>query len=754
VGDREYYFRELEKKAGSLKSAAGKALFHRAKAAFLLDKGDQEGAAAAFEEALSACASEPDDEKQNNGIQACVTRADYIHLLCSQKKLDEAQAMLDPCEEYARGNIELKDGALLQLALEAGIHLALERGDEEGAIERIAELEALATSVRLADRIGGDLLNVANQCSHLDAHEAGLAAAQAAIRLGRRARDREGPHFLVGAFYTEAMVLMRAGQDSLALSKAEAILDFCNRPEDAPIKQATQHLIAEIKRLAGDSESAVELARQALREATGSPEATAFAKLALARALSDNGETEDALKHAREGWRILEGSRLPPEASEDFLSHIVNYASELGFDDEARAALAKLTALPPRSEKVAEDRARVALRADAITKMRERIMEILREGSGLEDDPARECKSVQEGNAAIIRPLLNWWDDVLNVPFCAAGAYEFWGRGNFVRVLENLRRFPRALNVTLEVRTLQDVQRAIRMWTLYADVLILIWKGPTESGWERLVVPESFFAEPGGHGYMVFLGTALKKLGSESPWFLSLGRGTTLPGEVALFLATEARPLVESGRLIVVPAVGAACVSPGHGVFEQMIAQAANAVPGIRSRTRQSAPIGMIPYSPDIPLPVLADLAESEADRLRKLRLLLVRRTKDVKPAGDAALDARALSLEIDDALSDMAGVSERVLARRGLEGANEPLAAANAHFKSDGRQLSPEGAQTPFAPLFVMQTLGYGWQVGLPDPASVNRRFEPRDNDALGTWLAPAEQGWTVPMIEEGENE
>lgn len=748
IGDREHYFRELEKKEGSLKAPVLKALFYRTKAAFLLDEGNQDGAAVAFDAALNACESAPEDDLQNNGTQACVTRADYIHLLCSQKRLVEAAVMLAPCEEYARANPEIKDGALLQVALQAGIHLALEGNDQQRAIERIAELEASATSARLADRVGGDLLNVANQCSHRDAHDAALAAARASIRLGRRAQDREGPSFLVGAFYTEAMVLMRAGDDAEALSKAEAILDFCTKPEDAAIRQATHHLIAEIKRLSGDTETAVEMARTALREATGDLEEIAFAKLALARALTDNGQTEEALKHVREGWRVIDGSRMPSKASVDFLSHIANYASQLGLEDETREALTALDRVPVKSEEEAEEIARVAFRANAIMKMRGRIIEV--QGDELlEGDPASQSRTVQDGNAAILRPLLNWWDDILDAPpACITGAYEFWGRGNFVRLLANLRRFPRSLNVTLEVRTLRDVKRAIRMWGMYADVLILLWKGPTESGWERILVPESFFSEPGGNGYMVFLGTKLEKEGSSSPWFMSLGEGTTLPAEVGTFLATEARSFVESGRLIVVPAVGAACVSPGHGAFEQLIAQAANAVPVIRSNSKLITPIGALPHSPDIPLEILADLIAAEADRLRKLRLLLVSRTQNGGADGVPKLDARTLSLEIEDTLADIAQFSEGVFSRRGLEGTTEPLATINSAFSPDENHATAKPRQTPFAPLFVLQTLGYGWQVSQPDQGSMSRRFEPQDNDALGTWLSPPEQGWTVPAF------
>ena len=92
---------------------------------------------------------------------------------------------------------------------------------------------------------------------------------------------------------------MQAGDDERALSKAEAILDVCHRPEDAIIKQATQHLIAEIRRCSGDSQTAVNLAQLAVNAATGRPEDIAFAKLALARALNDNGQTEEAFANQK-----------------------------------------------------------------------------------------------------------------------------------------------------------------------------------------------------------------------------------------------------------------------------------------------------------------------------------------------------------------------------------------------------------------------------------------------------------------------
>ena len=66
----------------------------------------------------------------------------------------------------------------------------------------------------------------------------------------------------------------------------------------------------------------------------------------------------------------------------------------------------------------------------------------------------------------------------------------------------------------------------------------------------------------------------------------------------------------------------------------------------------------------------------------------------------------------------------------------------ANARFASDGGQSTSIDGETPFAPLLVLQTLGYGWKVGLPDQSDVGRRYEPQEGDLIGTWLSPAEPG------------
>lgn len=215
-GDRQHYFQQAEKKVAKLRTSAAKAIYFRARAAALEENGDLAGAEEAYRAALQCCTG-PEDKKGNLALQGCIARSSFVHFLCNQKRFEEAQILLKECEEYARQNKDSEEGELLQAALEAGIHFSLEIGNEDDAVLRISELEQYANTTRLADRIGGDLINVANRASHRKAHRTALAAAQASIRLGQQCHDIS-PLFLPAALYTEAMVIMQAGDDELALS--------------------------------------------------------------------------------------------------------------------------------------------------------------------------------------------------------------------------------------------------------------------------------------------------------------------------------------------------------------------------------------------------------------------------------------------------------------------------------------------------------------------------------------------------------
>lgn len=460
--------------------------------------------------------------------------------------------------------------------------------------------------------------------------------------------------------------------------------------------------------------------------------------------MNDNGQTGEALRQVKEAWILAQPSKIPAEIAVQFLSQITNYASQLGIEEDVVEVISALERLPDEHEEIKTNKAHAVARASANRQLRQRLLEVLQESEPVKTAGTAGCFSLSEANAVVVKPLLRLWTEI---PECITACYDFWGRGNFARMLLNSRHFQNSFNVTLEVRSLDDIKKAIRLWGLYADFLVLLWKGETNNGLSIIPFPEDY-EEPGGWGFTVCAGDVWKKKGSKKKYYPTMTFISALPDEVSDFLAQEALPFIKSGRLIVVPAVGAACINPGHGPFEQLLAEAANAIPSIRWKGFEGVPIGYVPYAPDAPFEILAELADTESDRLRKLRLLLLKRSRELGPDSEVGLEAKTLSLEIDDALRDLEDNTNRFSRKKGLRKGKEPIAGATARFKSDGKKLNDVTADSPFAPLLILQNLGYGWRVDSPQILKLPPRFEPQANDVVGAWLAPPSAGWVIPTV------
>lgn len=756
IGNCRGYLDKAEKKIGEIKIDAVRVLYFRAKAAACIDERDREGAEDALLQALECCENAKDDTESNLKFQACVVRSELIILLCQQDRHMEVAGYVIACDEFARAHSNDEDGELMQAAMSAGIFWALKSGNEEEAIERIHELEAAAKTSHQAGRIGGQLSNMANNSSRMNIHEVALAAAEAAVRLGTKSNDKG--RFLVGALYTVAVVTFQSGDLATAKRKAEALLDACNDPKDAIIKQAANHLIAEILRGAGDAVSAVTFASEALASASGRPEEVAFTKQAVARALSDNGQTEEALVHVTQAYELMRAGGVPTHALADVLLQVVSYSSVLGRSVEASNALTSISMLEPHPhdgtkarESISEIQVRAPKLAEMNTTLRDRIVKATVGDWEGDVDRALRATSLPEANAVVMKSLLAFWDAFPKAyPDSAAVAYDFWGRGNFVRILRNAQTMPGALNITIEVRTLEALKQAIRLWTLYADLLLLIWKGPTRDGRGLDALPEcdEMFNGPGGAGYI--LGSPVNDESGRRAW-LCLTHASVLPTEVVFFLMNEARPLLATGRLVVVPATGVGCVHPGHGPLEQLLTESANAVAGLRGSGKSNeVPIGLLPYSPDAPFALLADIAQTQQGDLRKLRGLLIKRTRELAPNEAGITPNRELALEIDDVLRDLADQQGASARKQGIALEKEPLSGSFCQFHRDGSRLLPHlaSAPSPFAPLLTLQNFGYKWGVGSPG-LQPHGRYEPSKESVIGPWLALPTENWSVLRVE-----
>ena len=201
------------------------------------------------------------------------------------------------------------------------------------------------------------------------------------------------------------------------------------------------------------------------------------------------------------------------------------------------------------------------------------------------------------------------------------------------------------------------------------------------------------------------------------------------PPEVGRFLCEEAVHLISLGRLILVPATGIGCIGTGHGTSESLFAEACNAIPAIKGDAARS-PTSWLPYFQDIPLNALAHVVQEYDESLRRLRILLMRKTRQFRTSGIIGTEAKELELEIQDSLAKIADTQAGLRRKYGWSEGQEAVSSDHDGFDEDS-----------IAPILILQNMGYRWRIeraaGEPAP---EMRMIPQDNEPILTWLHPAD--------------
>jgi hypothetical protein len=497
-----------------------------------------------------------------------------------------------------------------------------------------------------------------------------------------------------------------------------------------------------------------------------------MAKMNYAESLADQGETEHALRVAKDAYHLADGRPdLPERVRLEAAGLLGMLAAQLGREDIVRLMSNRLNEIPATDVKLVDIRDNYRKKAEAYTSFRKQLIDISLFGEAVEkkrdglnrvkdfrrfvraegeDEPSEEpINNLRQANALTIGPLMKWWEDTHDDPNAAALDYDYWGRGCFAQILRNLQVFPHSLNVTVEVRTLEDVRQALRLWALYSDFLLLLWKGPTKSGMFTHLIDGEWFG-PWGDGYMIAAGTTLKSRSGRLR-LPAMGYASWLPDDVARFLTAEAKPFLAAGRLLLVPGSGVGCISPGYGVIEQLLAEVANCVPAVQQRRDDDQPMGPLPYSLDIPLPVLLDFVQEHEADLVQMRRLLLDKTAHIRRNG-LQPSPKALELEIADTLRLMRSQNSFLAKRRQLSVTEQDTRIALAPFYTTGERLlsSPDRA---FSPLLALESMGYGWKIDTAQRTS-RYQFHPAKDEPIGAWLSPPESGARFLTIEKAEEE
>lgn len=756
-GDRPYYLRQAKDLVTRATDPVIQVMFERAQAAALKEQGDLSGSEAAYLRAIATAEAPPNRDVCEG--QLCVARAEYVHLLLRMHRRDQAEAHLHKAEEYARAHPDQHDGQTFQVALESGLHWAVTGQDEDAAVLRIGELETAAGTGHRAVRFAGGLVNAANQLAHHKCNRAAVAAAEAAARLADKMPKEIQERFLPGALYTLAMVHFTADRLEEALERARSLLRMPITEHTAQMRFAAAQLAAVISRRSGDPVAAVATGEIALGLAPDI-DSVFMAKMSLSESLADHGDPARSLELAREAYQLVENRASVPKAARlETMGHIAALAAQLGQDEAAQRAMTTLEELADDDPQLGKRRDGYAKLTEANTEIRKRLFEISLVGQDekvlrgavervrdferfLErgDSAPRRARTwpetLHEANALTVAPLIEWWLDTSEDHEAAALDYDYWGRGSFAQILRNLQAFPQSLNVTLEVRTVEDIRNAVRLWGLYADFILLVWKGRTRSGSFTHFVDGEWFG-PWGAGYLLAMGDQVVTARGRHR-YPALGWGSWLPPDVTRLLLTEAQPFIGAGRLLIVPASGVGCVSPGHGAMEQLLAEVANSIPAVQSNGALDG--AALPYARGIPLNVLFDFVNEAEDDLRSMRNLLLTKAAHVRRNGLQA-SPRDLELDIRDALRRLRQRGNMLAHRRGLNMGEQPTRWDTAPLNLSGYGLAQSDAMG-FVPLLRLDSMGYGWKVGTFSSARPPYRFAPSEDEAIGTWLAPPEPG------------
>lgn len=665
---------------------------------------------------------------------ALLARASYVHLLSEQKRASEADEHMIRMRSVIEAANEDQDLGLIAEVLEACIHWAAAKGDKEQAVSFVKIALERGAGGEAATCFGHSLHDCANGARGMKATEIALACAEAAERLGHVA---ERPDMAFAAAYTAAAVLIDKEDFHAVRERCVRLLDVAKTLPEPKLRFALFHLLSLASRQLGDKTTAVDAAETALRDCEGDVTGVCMAKMALAEALRDSGRVKDALEHARTALQLSEHADVPPEWVETNLVLIADCAARLGDWATAESHAEQLGKRSPSSG--SKDRRMLVENRIRMHKMlREGLTSVINATEPLSLARTEGALSVQAANAVLVRGILEGWK---HYPNAAAAMYDYWGRGNLTRAMLNMRAFPNALNITLEVHTIDEARRAIRLWGLIADVLVLIWKGPTVSNRVYCPVTDSF-TNAGGGGYIAALVKGIprdpKSATGMKMWehdesadgttpIIGVSHASLLPPEVGRFLCEDAVHLIALGRLIVVPATGIGCVGTGHGPVEALFAEACNAIPAIKGDAARF-PASWLPYFHDIPLNALAHVVQEFDEPLRRLRILLMRKARQFQSSGTTGTEAKELELELQDSIAEITDAHAGLRQKHGWGEAQEAVLSRQDGFTGES-----------IAPILVLQNMGYRWRIERANTDSAaETQMIPKANEPILTWLHP----------------
>lgn len=248
----------------------------------------------------------------------------------------------------------------------------------------------------------------------------------------------------------------------------------------------------------------------------------------------------------------------------------------------------------------------------------------------------------------------------------------------------------------------------------------------------------------GGAGYIVSPGDTGIESPSTGAWWLAIGQGAYLPDEVCAFLATEAAPLLALGRLLLLPAPAVGCWKSHHGPCENLLVNSMGTSLLLnRGSTASNFPVGMVPFFEDAPLQAIADLLGEHPEQTRRLRLALLKKTRELRAHGSPEGASRELRDEISDAFAEWNDLNQQVATKHRWHSEEDQMAAATLSF------------QDQWSPVFTLSRLGYRWSIdSVGEFKSGTNDFQVEKGTPLGNWLMAPGEGMFMFQVTSDESD
>ena len=345
-----------------------------------------------------------------------------------------------------------------------------------------------------------------------------------------------------------------------------------------------------------------------------------------------------------------------------------------------------------------------------------------------------------------------------------ASAYDFWGRGGFSRISAAIQAMPDSA-IAVDAFTLEDVRQLARLLCPLFDTVIVKWKGAInpDSGISIIRDPA-----PEGDEFGDFFG-GMGLIRCADDVLMGVG-GNLLPNEVGVFLATEALPLIQSGRLILLPAPFVGCTQTAIGWTDDLLTR--HFLKGvINGARRDSAPDGdaqhsiniraAIPFIDGVSLPDLAHVLDDVSDFLLPLRSMVFE-TLGSNIARERLASVYSVEREFRNACRKLHEVLSATRPKHGISNwavkTFESSASANApgttQIGSDPNSdalrsvISADKDLAPWIPFFHLQGLkGYlNWSHRLDNPSKPDARTP--YGSITQTWIYPGTGGPGMVMV------